>query len=272
MACGNQSPCFILDSMAQTEQNATNSDFPLLKGKQRELLLRDEMYLDTARRVFLEDGFHALTISSLAEATGFTRGTIYQRFGSKEAVLVELWLQCQREMLGMMEKAVRLPGSPRERIAAIGEAIHFYAGHCPESLKILGAISMEVVSERITEGHNTEMEGLDVRMFTLMLEQVLEAMEKGDLRLPEDTGPASLCFAMWSLTEGCLSAMRSLVPLEKVEVSDPLGFTLLNVQRLLDGYHWRPLLSEWDFEAVQRRVWAMLSAEVEEVALDCGAG
>ncbi len=262
-----------LEPMAETERNLIGTNAQSLTGKQRELQLRDEMYLDTARRIFFEDGFHQLTISRLAEATGFTRGTLYQRFGSKEALLVELWIQCQQDMLRMMETAAKLPGSPRERIAASGEAIYFYIDHHPESLRVLGAISMEVVSEKITDERRALMEGLDVRMFALMLKQVLEAIEKGDLHLPEDTAPTSLCFAIWTMVEGCLSALRGSVPLEDVQVSDPLDFTFRNVQRLLDGYNWRPLTSDWDFKAVRRRVWAVLAEdEEEEVMAEAASG
>ena len=62
----------------------------MLKGKQREILEREKLFLEVARALFLRDGFHGVTIGRIARETGFSKGTIYQRFSCKEELIVEL--------------------------------------------------------------------------------------------------------------------------------------------------------------------------------------
>jgi len=71
-------------------------------GKQGELQQRDELHLEIAREIFLKEGYHNLSISRLSRATGFTRPTLYERFHSKEQLLVELGLRCQQELIALL--------------------------------------------------------------------------------------------------------------------------------------------------------------------------
>lgn len=47
----------------------------------------DEAILETARRIFLADGFDALAMDGLALELGISKGTLYSRHPSKEALL-----------------------------------------------------------------------------------------------------------------------------------------------------------------------------------------
>jgi AcrR family transcriptional regulator len=44
--------------------------------------------LDAASRLFYERGIHAVGVDTIAEAAGVTKKTLYDRFGSKEALVV----------------------------------------------------------------------------------------------------------------------------------------------------------------------------------------
>lgn len=44
--------------------------------------------LDAASRLFYEHGIHAVGVDTIAEAAGVTKKTLYDRFGSKEALVV----------------------------------------------------------------------------------------------------------------------------------------------------------------------------------------
>ncbi len=44
--------------------------------------------LDAASRLFYEHGIHAIGVDTIAEAAGVTKKTLYDRFGSKEALVV----------------------------------------------------------------------------------------------------------------------------------------------------------------------------------------
>src|SRR5262245_44632150 len=47
--------------------------------------------LETARRVFLERGYHRSTLDDIADAAGFTKGAVYARFKSKDELFLALY-------------------------------------------------------------------------------------------------------------------------------------------------------------------------------------
>lgn len=88
---------------------------PLTPGGQR--------VLDAASRLFYERGIHAVGVDTIAEAAGVTKKTLYDRFGSKEALVVS-YLQHRdarwREHVAVHLARVPLPGP--ERVLAIFDA------------------------------------------------------------------------------------------------------------------------------------------------------
>jgi TetR/AcrR family transcriptional regulator, ethionamide resistance regulator len=58
---------------------------------QRKGDLREDAILDTAERVLATIGYEAMTIASLTEGAGITRGAFYFYFGSKQEVITALF-------------------------------------------------------------------------------------------------------------------------------------------------------------------------------------
>ena len=82
-----------------------------------------ERILETASRLFYECGIHAVGVDRVAEESGVTKRTLYDRFGSKEA-LVLAYLQ-RRETGWRQTLADELalhPQPGRERILAVFDA------------------------------------------------------------------------------------------------------------------------------------------------------
>jgi AcrR family transcriptional regulator len=77
--------------------------------------------LDSARVLFLEDGYTATTVESIARAAGISAATIYKSYGGKAGLVREL---CQRALAGagttpaeQRSNALRSGADPREVIA-----------------------------------------------------------------------------------------------------------------------------------------------------------
>jgi AcrR family transcriptional regulator len=49
--------------------------------------------LETARKVFLERGYHRSTLDDIADSAGFTKGAVYSRFRSKDELFFALYDQ-----------------------------------------------------------------------------------------------------------------------------------------------------------------------------------
>ncbi|TCJ37064.1 TetR/AcrR family transcriptional regulator [Parafrankia sp. BMG5.11] len=51
----------------------------------------DQLVIDTARRKFLNDGFEAVALEAVAAEAGISKGTLYARHASKEALFLAVW-------------------------------------------------------------------------------------------------------------------------------------------------------------------------------------
>ncbi|MCI1017684.1 TetR/AcrR family transcriptional regulator [Microbacterium sp. C5A9] len=88
---------------------------PLTPGGQR--------VLAAASRLFYEHGIHAVGVDTIAEAAGVTKKTLYDRFGSKEALVVS-YLQHRdaRWRDHVAAELARVPEPGTDRVLAIFDA------------------------------------------------------------------------------------------------------------------------------------------------------
>ena len=79
--------------------------------------------LDAASRLFYERGIHAVGVDTIAEAAGVTKKTLYDRFGSKEALVVS-YLQHRdaRWRAHVLEHLTRRSEPGIDRILAVFDA------------------------------------------------------------------------------------------------------------------------------------------------------
>ncbi|MGV2984151.1 TetR/AcrR family transcriptional regulator [Microbacterium sp. AGC85] len=79
--------------------------------------------LDAASRLFYEHGIHAIGVDTIAEAAGVTKKTLYDRFGSKESLVVA-YLQHRdaRWRAHVAAHLARVPEPGAARILAVFDA------------------------------------------------------------------------------------------------------------------------------------------------------
>ena len=232
-----------------------------MKGKQKEIKAREAHFIRVAREILLREGYQGVSISRVAEATGFSKGTVYQRFGSKEELITALGIECRAKLLEITQKAASFPGRPRERILAIGEMMAFYSKYHADDQRILKLIDAETILEKVPESQQEKMKGYDVQVFQTLVGVIQDAISAGDLVLREDSTAQGLAFAFWAMMDGCFAASMGGAPLEEAGIADPTAEVVRNGHYLMDGYGCRPLSHEWDYEATTRRVRAFLLSE-----------
>ncbi|MCP4644006.1 MAG: TetR/AcrR family transcriptional regulator [bacterium] len=237
-----------------------------LSGKQREILERDERFLDLARQIFLDEGFHAVTVGRIARITGFSKGTLYQRFAGKEELMVELALRCRRQLVDMMQQVSQIEGRPRERMVAIGEGIERYSRLSADNMRIMSVIDEQTVRDRVPVEQLDHLKQLGLEFFEVLAGIVRDAVDCGDLVLPKGMTAASMSFSLWALVDGWAHAARGAAPLEELGMHDSVQDILRSAQYLMDGYGWQPLYHEWDYSKVTKRVAQILPVEGESEA------
>ena len=60
--------------------------------------------LETARKVFLERGYHRSTLDDIADAAGFTKGAVYARFKSKDELFFALYDEWVDQRIADLER------------------------------------------------------------------------------------------------------------------------------------------------------------------------
>ena len=85
---------------------------------------RRRQLLDVSLDVFAQRGFHAASMAEVAEAAGVTKPVLYQHFGSKRELYLELLDDVGQRLLEEVQKATAAAGGPRQQVAA-GFAAYF---------------------------------------------------------------------------------------------------------------------------------------------------
>jgi AcrR family transcriptional regulator len=233
----------------------------MLSGRQLEIEARRERFLEVALEILLQEGYEAVTIARIAEATGFSKGTVYQFFSSKEELVTTLGLISRARLVESVEHGATFKGRTREKVLAIGISVAHHDRAYPHDQRLLKMIDAEALLDRVDVEGRKKMEELDVRMFQALLTIAEEAIAAGDLALTPPHTPHGLCFAFWAMVDGAQAASFGGAPLESIGIPDPLEEVMRSGHCMLDGYGWRPLSSEWDYEETIRRVQRELFEE-----------
>jgi AcrR family transcriptional regulator len=215
---------------------------------------RDRRILDVAREQLLRDGYHALSMDAIAAAIDYSKGTVYQHYLSKEDVLVALAAQTAQKRVEYFERASAFRGRPRERMFAIGEAVAHFALKFPSHFKAEHIIHSSAIRSKCSPETQSRLVAAEAQCPQITAGIVRDAISQGDLVLPKGIAPEQMVFGLWSMYFGGLFLMSSEVRLQSKGIQDPLMALRRSAGALLDGFGWRPLSSEWDYEATRRRV------------------
>ncbi|MCE0510064.1 TetR/AcrR family transcriptional regulator [Microbacterium sp. KKR3/1] len=152
--------------------------------------------LDAASALFYERGIHAVGVDTIAEAAGVTKKTLYDRFGSKE-VLVVSYLQHRdaRWRAHVAEHLARVPDPGQERVLAIFDAaISWSDANSPKGCSAINARA------EIGDGHDGHPVFPEVaRQKSWLLELFAELCDEAGVSNPE-----KMSQAMMLLYEGAI--------------------------------------------------------------------
>jgi AcrR family transcriptional regulator len=77
---------------------------------------RRRQLLDVALQLFAARGFHGASMDDLAEAAGVTKPVLYQHFGSKRELYLEVLDDVGNRLLEAIGKAAAAAGGPRQQV------------------------------------------------------------------------------------------------------------------------------------------------------------
>ena len=150
-----------------------------LSRKERERLHHKKEILDTALRLFSEQGFHNVSMQQIAEASEFSVGTLYNFFDSKEALFEELINDCGERIIATLVAVLDAPGTEVERLTNF---IRYACTLLEEHAQFIKLYVSELGTRGAKLSKGREREDFDV-VLNNKLEQVLEdGIHKGLFR------------------------------------------------------------------------------------------
>ncbi len=237
------------------------------KGKQLEREQREAEWLRLALGILLEEGYLGLTMDRLAKATGYAKGTLYLHFKNKEDLICALLRDFQVKRMELFDRVADLDLPHRARLAAIGLAAELFPLAYPENARIEPVLKTQSLRDKASPERLRALEEIDLFCFSRVLQTVQAAVDAGELRMQAHETPEQLVMALWSMHVG-LNVLRNttahLTDTCSTTDSPPHEVLFPIAQRLLDGYGWQPLSTEFDYAGLRQQLLREpLSAEAE---------
>ncbi|QDV77364.1 TetR/AcrR family transcriptional regulator [Botrimarina mediterranea] len=224
--------------------------------KQREIRLREAQILAVARDQILEGGYLGLNMDRIAAQIEYSKGTIYQHFRNKEEILLALVNDALDTRQRMFRVAAAIQAPDRVRLATIGAAAEAFVEHFPYHFKVEQIVRAASIWEKTSPERRELMQSCEKLCMSTVVEVVHHGVATGDLSLPEGVRPEEIVFGLWSIYLGSQIITHSSDTLGEIGIDNPIRSLRTNQHRMLDGYGWRPLSSDYDYSAHMDRVKA----------------
>lgn len=225
-----------------------------INRKQRERQERESRILDVARPMLLRDGYHGLKMDDIARELEYSKGTIYGHFPCKEEVILALAIETTRRRTRLFTRAAAFEGKPREKLLAIGYAAELFFRLYPEHFTLEQLVRSAAIWDKASEERQQVMGICETECVGIVGGIIREGIEKGDLTLPEGVIPEAVVLGLWSMSYGSFSIIATSSSLAEIGIRDPYAVVRRNLHAILDGYGWKPLSIEHDYQAVLARV------------------
>lgn len=226
----------------------------------RRLKERDDAILDTARALFLEDGYYGLTMERIAGRCGLSKGTMYHYFTCKEEIVIALADKAFRQRTELMRRGALFQGETRERILAVGEAVVLFVLLNPGESRIIHA-AMGTLREKTPPLRLQSLVQAEQEQLGILRGVIEEAMARGDLALTSGTSVDEILLGTWGLVDGAHLLIEGGAHGTSLNIEDPFERVWRFWNFAADGYGWRPLFTEWDYTASLSRAREEVFAE-----------
>ncbi len=123
---------------------------------------RRAQLLDVALRVFGEQGFHDTSMNDIADAAGVTKPVLYQHFGSKRALFLEVLREVGGRLRDAVGKATASAIGPHQQVEYGFRAYFNWVARTRGGFDVLFAGETRRDREFMSEALNVETEIADV--------------------------------------------------------------------------------------------------------------
>jgi AcrR family transcriptional regulator len=192
-------------------------------------------------------------MDQIASQIEYSKGTLYQHFSCKEEVLAAIDAESDAIRSSFFDRAARFAGCARERLTCLGYAYELYFVKYPNHFNCERIIESPEVQQKISPKRRSSAKSQDQHCFQVMYEMIADAHREGNLQIGSTMSPEKLCFNLWATTSGAFSKLAANFELPGVSSEELLLSVRHHIWLALDGYQWRPLSTEFDYNTVITR-------------------
>lgn len=155
--------------------------------------------LDAAERAFMRDGYHGVTMETLADEADVSVGSIYQHFTNKDGLYLKVAERATDLFSEYLEQAFAISDSPLEQVMACGHAYLLFHLEHPGAFRLIAFDGVE--SRAPADGGNSHREATArtvavLERFRDRIAAAVDAGEAGSHVDPELT--ARVLFGAWN--------------------------------------------------------------------------
>jgi AcrR family transcriptional regulator len=149
--------------------------------------------LDSAERVFGEDGLRTGSLRRIADLSGYSTAAIYKFFDSKQHLVAEVLLRRGDEYLGELRQAARSEGTPLERLHLIVDSAATYFRERVHFRSVLRQMQGgSAILGPVLEAFAEDVYGRYADAMNLMADLVRQGQQAGEIRDGDAGGLAHL--------------------------------------------------------------------------------
>jgi AcrR family transcriptional regulator len=215
---------------------------PAQTRKQRELAQRHQLFLEIGREQLLENGFQQFSMDNVAEQAEYSKGTLYQHFGCKEELLIQLCLQRMKGLYDLGLQAASYKGTHRERMLAFQVSHELWLNIEPRDIYMLQNVHADGVLNKVNDESLLAFKKLENSIITLCASIFQDAMDDGSLPAGK-LNAAELVYGTWSMCYGGQLLRTFSTPLSEMGVRNPGTAITTLLQIMLNGLNWQPLMT-----------------------------
>lgn len=156
--------------------------------------------IDTAYRLYLENGIEATTIQRIAQEIGAHRTTVYRYFGSQVEIGFAVAEQLNGELLdryfGGLERQMQDAGTAWDKLSAIIRVGNRMCRETPDAMKFFALFDayLDILPDNARLGMEFNELLAETELITLMTELIEEGRQDGSIR--SDVDPKLMAVAL----------------------------------------------------------------------------
>jgi len=232
-----------------------------VSGRMQAKLQREQELLVLAQQILQQEGFAGLTMDRLTALSTVSKGTIYNHFCSKEDLFTALSVDSLQRQIDLFQRALQIPGNSREQVLALHLAYHRFSATEPTLFLCLLTATTPGVVEKSSAERLAVRQQLELQLAAICGQLISKAIAQGDLQGPVGQSIDALAFVQWAQAFGTNALLKPTQQLGLFSQLQPQKAVLLGLNLLLDGLHWQPLSTDWDYQASWQRIEALLAAD-----------